>query len=122
MQAEDMTITVAVAQFASVADTNTNIERIAVQTASAAAKDARVVSCPEALSLHSCRRPRLLHRQRRTIVVRFQLPARQTVNEPVLNSRLNPSLRRAPLRRSRSFRVTISHTGQPVIANRSYGV
>lgn len=48
-QTED-TITVAVAQFASVADTNANIDRIAALTAEAAARGARLVAFPEAAS------------------------------------------------------------------------
>ncbi|WLE00798.1 nitrilase-related carbon-nitrogen hydrolase (plasmid) [Agrobacterium leguminum] len=50
MPSEDTTISVAVAQFASEADTDANIDRIAMLTASAAAKGARVVAFPEASS------------------------------------------------------------------------
>ena len=49
VQAED-TVTVAVAQFASIADTGRNIDRIAALTAEAAARGARLVAFPEAAS------------------------------------------------------------------------
>ena len=49
VQAED-TVTVAVAQFASIADTKGNIDRIAALTAEAAARGARLVAFPEAAS------------------------------------------------------------------------